>query len=299
MWKKLGNIFNTPGNHPLALTHAANPTSEVLSDTLLRVYYSSRAFDQRSSIFSVDINIDGEKIEVNKDTITLHLQPGDIGLFDDTGVSMGWLLKFDQVKYLYYLGWNLGKNVPWRNSIGLAISENGSPFKKYSKAPVLDRNNLNPYSISYPCVIKENNLFRMWHGSNQSWGATQEEMNHCLTYAESSDGKNWESKDIISVGFHHESEYAMSKPSVIFEDNIYKMWYSFRGKSYRIGYAESENGKIFTRKDDLAGIDISNEGWDSKTIEYPNIFKLNNRKYLLYNGNNYGLTGFGLAIWQE
>jgi hypothetical protein len=73
------------------------------------------------------------------------------------------------------------------------------------------------------------------------------------------------------------------------------MWYSCRGKSYRIGYAESEDGRQWQRLDALAGIDVSPSGWDSEMIEYPFVFDHNGQRYMLYNGNGYGKTGFGLA----
>ena len=77
------------------------------------------------------------------------------------------------------------------------------------------------------------------------------------------------------------------------------MWYSYRGDSYRIGYAESLDGVHFDRRDDLVGIDVSDAGWDSKSIEYPNVFDHKENRYMLYNGNDYGLTGIGMAIQVE
>ena len=74
------------------------------------------------------------------------------------------------------------------------------------------------------------------------------------------------------------------------------MWYSYRGKNYRIGYAESADGLHWTRKDSEAGITVSRSGWDSKMIEYPFVFDDNENRYLLYNGNDYGKTGIGLAL---
>jgi predicted GH43/DUF377 family glycosyl hydrolase len=74
------------------------------------------------------------------------------------------------------------------------------------------------------------------------------------------------------------------------------MWYSYRGESYRIGYAESEDGIHFNRMDEKVGIDVSETGWDSEMICYPHVFEHNGEKYMLYNGNGYGKTGIGLAV---
>jgi predicted GH43/DUF377 family glycosyl hydrolase len=77
------------------------------------------------------------------------------------------------------------------------------------------------------------------------------------------------------------------------------MWYSYRGRSYRIGYAESDNGIEWVRKDEEVGIDVSESGWDSEMIEYPYIFDHEGQRYMLYNGNGYGRTGIGLAVLEE
>ena len=48
--------------------------------------------------------------------------------------------------------------------------------------------------------------------------------------------------------------------------------------------------------DGSVGIDLSPDGWDSEMIEYPAVFDHKGSRYMLYNGNDYGRTGFGLAI---
>lgn len=51
------------------------------------------------------------------------------------------------------------------------------------------------------------------------------------------------------------------------------MWYSYRGRSYRIVYAESEDGLIWIRKDQESGIHVSESGWDSEMLAYPYVFR--------------------------
>jgi hypothetical protein len=67
-----------------------------------------------------------------------------------------------------------------------------------------------------------------------------------------------------------------------------------------MGYAESVNGKDWVRMDDTVGIDVSEDSdWDSEMIEYPFIFDHDGQRYMLYNGNGYGKTGFGLAVLEQ
>jgi hypothetical protein len=168
---------------------------------------------------------------------------------------------------------------------------------------MMDRSEEDPFSISYPCIVAEAGRYKMWYGSNLSWGRDQSAMQHVIKYAESQDGRSWVRNKETAVGLLHPQEYALSKPFVLVEDNSYKMWYSYRAngeiQTYRIGYAESQDGCIWERKDGACGIDVSKEGWDSEMIEYPFIFDYEGNRYMLYNGNGYGRTGFGLAILEK
>ena len=68
-----------------------------------------------------------------------------------------------------------------------------------------------------------------------------------------------------------------------------------KGKGYRLGYAYSDNLVDWTRDDENAGIDLSESGWDANMMCYPNVFRCNNSVYLLYNGDDFGRSGFGIA----
>ena len=68
------------------------------------------------------------------------------------------------------------------------------------------------------------------------------------------------------------------------------------GKKNRIGYAFSKDEWNWELSLEGAGIDVSDEGWDSEMIEYPFVFDHKGQRYMLYNGNGYGETGLGLAV---
>jgi hypothetical protein len=46
------------------------------------------------------------------------------------------------------------------------------------------------------------------------------------------------------------------------------------------------------------GLAPSSQGWDSQMTCYPALFWHRERLWLAYNGNGYGATGFGLAVWE-
>ncbi|TXC88859.1 hypothetical protein [Paraburkholderia azotifigens] len=300
-WRKLGNVFCAAGEHPWMLTHAANPVVEWRHGDVFRIYFSARDAQRRAHIGYVDIDLNAPQIILSLSD-TPVIAPGETGLFDDSGTSMGCLVHHNGKRHLYYLGWNLGVTVPWRNSIGLAVSEGAdSPFVKVSRAPIIDRSETDPFSISYPWVLIDGDRWRMWYGSNLSWGTgtRQEEMSHLFKYAESDDGHTWRRDGAIALPFKDETEYAMSKPTVVRDADLYRMWYSYRGNAYRIGYAESPDGVSWTRRDELAGIGPSESGWDVDTVCYPCVFDHGGERFMLYNGSRYGDTGFGLAVLEK
>ena len=98
-----------------------------------------------------------------------------------------------------------------------------------------------------------------------------------------------------------DDEFGFGRPFVLKEDGLFKMWYSIRtrSKGYRLGYAESRDGQSWTRKDSEVGIDVSAHGWDSEMICFACVQRTRYGTYMFYNGNNYGETGFGVAVWQD
>jgi hypothetical protein len=80
----------------------------------------------------------------------------------------------------------------------------------------------------------------------------------------------------------------------------YRYSTNYRGheKGYRIGYASSADGCLWTRDDARAGLDVSSDGWDAEMVSYPHILQLDGKTYMFYLGNGVGREGFGLAELQ-
>jgi len=298
-WRKLGHVFTPDGTKPWMRTHAANPIAEHVEGDRFRIYFSARDVENRSTISFVEIDLN-DPSSVLKEADDPVLAPGELAMFDDSGCSIGCILQVGQQRYLYYMGWHLTVRVPWQNALGLAISDGpGLPFKRYSKFPVVPLDEVDPYTISYPWVIREEGKFRMWYGSNIAWGQRKEDMRHLIKYAESDDGIRWERKNIVTIGFDFPGEYAICKPCVLKSGNEYEMWFCSRGDTYRIRYARSTDGITWHRHEVESGLDVSPDGWDSDMIEYPCVFEHRGRRYMLYAGNKFGATGFGLAVLEH
>jgi hypothetical protein len=265
---------------------------------IFRFYFSTRDGQNRSSIAWVEVDI-RQPCRVLRIAERAVLAPGKIGCFDDSGCSVGCIVRHGEQRWLYYMGWNLGVTVPWRNAIGLAICDDMEQYERVSLAPVLDRGDPDPYSLSYPWVIKDANRFRMWYGSNLEWGAAQADMHHMIKYAQSETGRLWERNGAVVVHPHNAGEYAFARPCIVRDEILYRMWYAYRGAAYRIGYAESLDGEKWVRKDEEAGIEVTPGEWDGESIEYPSVFDHAGSRYMLYCGNGYGRTGFGIAVLEQ
>lgn len=300
-WKKLGKVFEPDGTLDWMATHAMMPCVNQIDEDVFRVYFSPRDSQNRSRPASLDFNIK-DPFDVFNLTRTPILELGPLGAYDDSGVMPTCIVEHDGKKYMYYNGWTLGKNIPFFSFNGVAESDDGIRFTKISRAPIaLYRNSIDPFSTFAPFVRIEEDKWRMWYVSCTGWELENEEPKHYyhIKYAESLDGLNWQREGVVCIDFKDEQEYALARPMVVKDKQLYRMWFSYRGEKYTIGYAESENGIDWERKDEEAGIAVSQSGWDSEMICYPFVFDHKGDRYMLYNGNGYGKTGFGLAILEQ
>jgi hypothetical protein len=300
-WRKIGQIFAPKALVPWMHSHAAVPIVDYVEKDLLKIYYSTRDSLNRSHTAYIIVNINKPTKVVGFSRYPV-LKPGNLGAFDDSGAMGSCIVDVNGEKYLYYVGWNLGVTVPFRNSIGLAISKDGGrTFIKFSEGPIIERNYREPHFAASSCVIRESGIFRGYYQSCVGWALVQGMPRHQyhIKYAESNNGIDWMRTGKVAIDFKDGGEYALSVPRVIKDPNIYRMWYSYRGESYRIGYAESHDGIQWTRRDEEAGIEVSDGGWDSEMICYPCVFDHEGQRYMLYNGNGYGKTGIGLAVLEQ
>lgn len=304
-WIKKGVIFAPDHNYDWMVSHASVPVVDEVRDGVLRIYFGTRDGNGRShtSYIEVEAAHPGNILYVHDKPVLSFGRPGT---FDDSGIMPSWIVTQGNQKYLYYIGWNLQVTVPYRLAIGLAVSEDGGQsFHKISEGPVCDRSPDEPFFNTAPCVLREGDRWRMWYVSCTGWEEVnqQPEPLYHIKYAESQDGIHWRKTSRVCIDYD-QTTGAIGRPCVFVDGSTYKMIYSYRSvkdyrndplHSYRLGYAESANGLDWTRKDDEVGIERSDTGWDSEMIEYCYVHEHKGEKYLLYNGNGFGFTGFGYA----
>ncbi|HIP14834.1 MAG TPA: hypothetical protein EYG74_05040 [Sulfurimonas autotrophica] len=297
-WKKLGKVFEFQSISEDLLTHTSNPMAINLENDIFRVFFSGRNKNNKSSVGFVDIDIYTKEIKQISKKTAFKYGPHDS--FYSHGVSIGNIYTIDNKDYILFMGWQIRDDGHWRGDIGRLLLENNDTLTLEPKNAFMVCDDEDKVSLSYPWVIYDEGIYKMWYGSTNSWSSQNEEMIHVIKYATSNDGEIWE-KHGLAIPFEIGVAQAFSRPTVIKDEDGYHMWFSYRsgdGTKYRIGYAHSYDGFRWDRKED-SGIDVSTEGWDSEMICYPFVFVHKGEKYMLYNGNDYGKTGFGLAVLEE
>jgi hypothetical protein len=303
VWRKLGRLYDPAQKvrHEKLRTHAANPLPVHLRDDVYRVYYSGRDIRNRSSVGAVDIDIiEGKVLSEHYNPFFIH---GPKGSFFADGVSVGNCYNADGRKYMLFMGWQAPDDSHWRGDIGrLEVLEDYSLVLD-TGTPFISTDETDPISLSYPWVWRdEHHNYRMWYGTTQDWDAGNGEMLHTINHALSTDGQSWK-KTGLAVPYQLGLAQAFSRPTVLKnQDDKYEMWFSYRGgsgKTYRIGYAWSLDGNDWFLELSKACLDVSRKGWDSEMVEYPFVLEHKGERYMLYNGNGFGMTGFGLAVWES
>lgn len=299
-WEKKGLIYCPHQESKWKNQFAMLPTP-ILLGNFLRIYIGICDKENIGRIGYIDVD-PANPSNIIKTSENPVLDIGSKGCFDDNGVVPVSILIVNGIIYLYYIGFQLGVKIPYYMFCGLAFSKDGGEtFQRYSNTPILDRVNDELYARCGVNVLADNNQYKMWYIGSYKEGWTisegKEKPLYVMKYIESMDGIHWNNKSIQCMEFKNKDEHGFGRPYVWKEKGHYKMLYSIRtySRGYYIGYAESEDGIHWERKDSEAGIKLSETGWDSVNLSYPYVYHYKDKTYMFYNGNGCGKSGFGYA----
>lgn len=312
-WAKLGQIFQ-PTRHRLpngCKEFAQSPQALVLDDRV-RIYFSTRVSDTDGMFLShvafVDFDLKLQRIVGVAEDPVIGL--GALGCFDEHGIFPMNAVRHGDRIFAYTCGWSRRTSVPIETSIGLAVSnDNGLTFQRTGDGPILTSSLHEPFLVGDPFVTFFGDTWHMWYIFGVRWMdkngvETGPARVYKIGHATSADGINWvrTGRQLITDSLNADECQAL--PTVIRIDGRFHMYFCYReatdfrknsSRGYRLGYAYSDDLEQWTRDDDGAGIGLSEEGWDSEMMCYPHIFRCDGEVYLLYNGNEFGRYGFGVA----
>lgn len=315
-WAKLGKIFD-PRDHKLpnnCIEFSQSPQTLLLDDRV-RIYFSTRERDSVGKYLSHVAFVDFDKgfkniLGVSKSTV---IELGGLGCFDEHGIfPLNPLRDGDRI-LAYTTGWNRKVSVSADAAIGLAFSyDNGATFKKLWPGPILASSLREPFLVGDAFVVKYGELYHMWYIYGTKWKKFTQgdppDRVYKIAHATSTDAVIWnrDSRQIISDKLNEDECQAL--PTVICLNGVYHMYFCYRqaydfrknsANAYRLGYAYSNDLTNWTRDDSGAGITVSETGWDSQMQCYPHVFQVEGKVYMLYNGNEFGRAGFGLAVLEN
>jgi hypothetical protein len=301
-WQKRGLVYVAHGEHAWATSHAFIPTTMLLDEERIRVYVAFLDSAQIGRIGYVDV-VARDPSQVLQVSARPVLDIGAPGTFDDNGVTPVCLVPHDGKLYLYYVGWQLGVRVRYYLFVGLAVSDDGGEsFRRHAQTPVLERSDGELFVRTAAHVMHDEGRWKMWYIAGDSWLEVNGKQvpTYNMRYLESEDNVNWGRRGAVCLDLNGPDEFGFGRPFVVKEAGLFKMWYSIRtiSQGYRLGYAESADGVRWTRRDAEVGLDVSADGWDAQMICFACVQPTKYGTYMFYNGNNYGETGFGVAVLQ-
>jgi hypothetical protein len=308
IWKKQGLICNHKTlNLSWYKKNILVPLPYLKEKTRLRIFAGFCDNKNISRIGYIDVDPKNPKRILNYSKKPI-VDIGKSGKFDDSGVVPGSIFKWGKKLYLFYSGYQRCTSVPYMIFSGCAESkDNGDTFKKISfDVPLLDRVSGEVNFRCAPSVFKHKKIFRMLYTADNSktWKKFNKKKipNYSLRIIESRSLTKWpQRKGDVAINHFRKDEHGLARASIWNDKGIYKIIYSIRtfSKKYRLGYAESINGKYFFRKDNKIGISVSKKGWDREMIAFADQIKIKDTTTLFYCGNNYGQGGMGYAVLEK
>ncbi|QLK62459.1 hypothetical protein GE278_17510 [Enterobacteriaceae bacterium Kacie_13] len=313
-WIKHGQIYN-PAEHILngkPGLFAQSPQTLVFDD-FIRIYFSTRSLDPQNGKYISHvayIDMDKSLQHILRGHQQPVISPAELGCFDEHGIFPFNVVCHNDEILAFTTGWNRRVSVSVDTAIGLAVSKDeGKTFRRYGDGPVMAASQYEPCLVADAFVKVFNDKFHMWYIFGTGWtqyepGAAPDRT-YKIGYAASADGIHWhrqEAKQIVPDQLGAQESQAL--PTVAYFNGRYHMFFCYResydfrkatGRGYRLGYAWSDDMLTWTR-DDSQVPPVGCEGeWDSEMQCYPHVFTCDGRIYLLYNGNEFGRNGFGIA----
>lgn len=267
----------------------------------VQLLFSSRDEGGRSHVLATELTITDSMVEAEPRDLTVVLAPGGLGGFDEDGVMACSVIAVGDTWYLYYVGWNRGVTVPFRNALGLAVSDDGGVTWRRQgdgpiDGPILDRSIHDPAFVASGCAFASSDGYRMLYTSGVAWEPDEDQMkpHYNLKMAQSPDARAWLPTGQTAIDFASTAEHAITCPTVLDLEDRLVAWFCARGEHYSIYVAESTDGIEWRRHADPV-LDVGTASWEDQMVCYPRVLRRGKQLIMVYNGNGYGRTGIGYA----
>lgn len=313
-WRKLGRIFD-PGQFrlPHGCTGFAQAPQTLVFDDFVRIYFSTRFREPDGKYLSHVAYVDMKKNLRDVIGVSTHtvIPLGKLGCFDEHGIFPMNIVRHGKEIYGYTSGVNRRVSVPADGAIGLAVSrDDGFTFQRLGDGPVLAPSLHEPCIVVDPFVKIVDGVFHMWYVFGLGWKRAVSDAApdrvYKIGHATSPDGVRWTKEEARRIiGNRLGDDECQALPTVITLGSRHHMFFCYRqtfdfrtnrDRAYRIGHAWSDDLIDWVRDDEDMALDVTPGDWDGDMLCYPHAFACDGQTYMLYNGNEFGRHGFGLAV---
>ena len=285
----------------------------LIFDSHVRIYFSTRTphpsgrgWKSISAYCDYSLSLDS----ILSPPKAVDYSPSDVGAFDEDGIFPFSPFRIDGQIFALTTGWSRRVSVDVETGIGLMKStDGGRSFQRVGGGPVLSASVDEPFLVCDGFVLPTPGQQRIFYSFGTSWlpdpNSGVWERTYKIGQVETGDILRppiGTGRQILSDRRGELESQAL--PTVAQHEGRFHMAFCHRGtfdfrdkpeEMYDLGYASSVDGESWTRDD--AVISFERTAFDSEMRCYPNMFTIGTKLYLLYNGNHFGIEGFGLAEW--
>jgi predicted GH43/DUF377 family glycosyl hydrolase len=283
-----GTTWNLYGSNPL-VTQAGTgnfgqqeicDVAVVKDGPVFRMYFSGRNTAAEKFKIGYGESFDGYSWVLSK---SIYINLGASGAFDDTELmSPGAMMGSDGVIHMAYEG-----NDATDNELGIAtympwlLRPNPPSDKLLGTGSTYDATHLQD-----PSVFKHpSGVYNMYYGSFGG-GSYPYSISRATSTGPFSGWSKYASNPVLSRGTSGAwDDDRLSSPCVIFEQGLYKMWFSgYDGSVWKIGYATSTDGNSWTKYGSNPVVSGSSGKWDANGVNDPWVLKVGNTYHMWYVG---------------
>lgn len=283
--------------------------SPILLKDRLRVFYCTRRKLRDGSFVSYpsffDLDPTDEKFNLIDTFPKEIMQLGNKGTFDEFGINPISVVNSEGLLRMYYAGWTRCESVHFDAAIGYAeSSDNGVSFQRRYPGPILGRNQFDKFLIGSPKVKYFNNQYFLTYVSGEKWLYTNNryEPIYKIKMACSNNGIDYvlNKKNILKDLIKNECQ---ASGDIIRHDDKYIMIFSYRNifdykntqQGYKNTYAISEDLVNWKRSNSEIKFTGKSFDFDKYSQSYLSTFNINEKTYVLYQGDELGKYGIGIG----
>lgn len=297
VWEKLGMVYSSSSNPPWGETHALVPTFGGVQGNVARIYVSflDSAFRGRIGWLDLDFSHGEVHVLARSDQPIVEIAPTG---FASDGVGMGDVKVLDGTTYLFYVGFRRHDDVKFR-AFSDIMTLHGDRTHYPPIRPAFDSSRMGGSTIvGVHSVIRHQGLWFVFFARGHDFilldGVEKPTYETCLAVGPSFDQLDVLASPIVS---RDAARYRVGRPRVYRTPQGFEMMVTvgtILGSYYPEVYRSDD--LLTWRHSEPFPIPLgAPDEFDSEQLCYPDRFSVNGIEYIVYNGNNMGLLGLGLA----